>query len=118
MVRTVFTETQPFKRVENYFSNSLLYQEDIEPIKQTLPDDVDSGNGADSESEDVLAIISIKSIVVYLDDFDYNIPENEGEWVLNKNIAFNYSLGLEDVSVNVRSLHMPLLISEIACMHI
>jgi len=61
----------------------------------------------------------LELIVVYLDDFDCNNPaENEDEWVLNENIIFDYFLCLKDVSVNVRSLHMPLPISEMACMHI
>jgi len=61
----------------------------------------------------------LELIVVYLDDFDCNNPaENEDEWVLNENIIFDYFLCLKDVSVNVRSLHMPLPISKMACMHI
>ena len=69
----VFTKMQLFKGVENYFIDSLLYQENNEPVKQSLPDDVDSGNKADSESgEDAPAIFSIEPIVAYLDDFDCN----------------------------------------------
>ena len=60
LVQTVFAEVQPFKGVENYFTDSLLYQEDIEPLKQSLPDDLDSGNETDSElKEDAPATISI-----------------------------------------------------------
>ena len=60
VVRTVFAEVQPFKGVENYFTDSLLYQEDIEPLKQSLPDDLDSGKETDSElKEDAPATISI-----------------------------------------------------------
>ena len=82
LVRTTFAEVQSFKEIENYFTESLLYQEDIEPLKQSLPDDLDSGNEADSElEEDVPATISIEPIVTYLNDFDCNNPaENEGEW--------------------------------------
>ena len=85
-----------------------------------MPDNVDSGNKADSESEEYApAIISLEPVVAYLDDFDCNNPtKNKGEWVLNENIAFDYSLCLEDVSVNVTSLRMPLPISKMACMHI
>ena len=77
---------QPFKEVDNYFTDSLLYQEDIESLKQSLPDNVDSGNETDSESEeDALVTISLEPIVAYLDDFYYNNPaENEGKWVLNE----------------------------------
>ena len=106
--------------MENYFTDSLLYQEDIEPLKHSLPDDVDSGNEAYSESEeDTLATISVEPIVAHLNDFAYNMPaENEGEWVLSENIAFDHSLCPKVVSVNVRSLHMPLPISEMASMYI
>jgi len=116
----VFAEVQPFKGVKNYFTDSLLYQENIEQLKQSLLDDLDSGKEADSESEeDMPATISVEPIIAYLDGFDCNnLAENEGEWVLNKNIAFDYFLCLEDVSVNVRASHMSLPISKMACMHI
>ena len=81
VVRTVFTEVQPFKRVENYFTDSLIYQEDIRPLKQSLSDDGDSGNKADSKSEeDAPTTISIEPIVAYLNDFDCNnLAENKGK---------------------------------------
>jgi len=44
VVRMVFIEIQPFKGVENYVTDSLLYQEDNKLVKQLLPDDVDSDN--------------------------------------------------------------------------
>jgi len=56
-----------------------------------LHNDLDSGNEADSESEeDTPATISMEPIVAYFDDFDCNnLAKNEGEWVLNENIAFD-----------------------------
>ena len=33
VIRTVFIKVQPFKEVENYFTDSLLYQKHIEPLK-------------------------------------------------------------------------------------
>ena len=105
--------------MENYITDSLLYQENIEPLKQSLADDIDSGNEADSKSEEDAQATIIEPIVAHLNDYVRNDPaKNEGEWILNENIVFDYSLCLEDVSVNVRSLHMPLLISKMACMHI
>ena len=99
IVRTVFTEIHPFKRVENYFTDSLLYQENNKSVKQSLPDDVDSGNEADSKSwEDAPATINVEPIVAYLDNFDCNnLAESEGEWVLNETVAFDYFLYLDDV---------------------
>jgi len=118
----VFTEILPFKGVENYFTDSLLYQENNKPVKQSFPDDVDSGNEPDLESgEDALTIFSIEPIIAYLDDFDYNhLAKNEDEWVLNENIAFDYSLCLENVFkfVDITSLHVPLPISKMACIYI
>ena len=50
-------------------------QENIEPPKQSLPDDIESGNEADSElKEDAPTTISIESIVAYLNNFDCNNP--------------------------------------------
>ena len=62
-------------------------------MKKSLADDINCSNEVDSKSEeDVPATISIKLTVVYLDDFDCNnSTENEGEWALNENIAFDYS---------------------------
>ena len=75
IVRTVFAKVQPLKGVENYFTDSLIYQEGIEPLKQSLPDDFDSGNEADSKSEeDARATISIEPIVAHLNDYDCNDP--------------------------------------------
>ena len=73
MVRTVFTEMQPFKGVKNYFTNSLLYQENGKVVKKSLPDDIDNDNEANSESGEDLAItFDEESIVKYFNDSDYN----------------------------------------------
>jgi len=48
-VRTVFAEKQPFKGVENYFTDALLYQKANKVAKESLLEDHDSGNEADSE---------------------------------------------------------------------
>ena len=53
MVKMVFTEMQPFKGEENYFTNSLLYRENGKVVEKSLPDDINSGNKADSESGEV-----------------------------------------------------------------
>ena len=44
--------------MENYFTDALLYQEADKTPEESLPDDDDSGNEADSESEaDMPAIL-------------------------------------------------------------
>ena len=51
--------------MENYFTDALLYQE----AKEQLLEDDDSGNEADSETEeDTPATLALKPIVAYLND--------------------------------------------------
>ena len=66
-------------------------------------DDVDNDNEAVSESkEDAPDAISVEPILAYLNDFNCNNPaKNEGKWGFNGNIAFDYSLCLEDVAINI-----------------
>ena len=63
-VQMVFAEKQPFKGVKNYFTDALIYQEIGKTSKEPLPDNDDSGNEADSESEgDTPATLVGKPIV-------------------------------------------------------
>jgi len=110
-VRTVFAEKQPFKGVENYFSYALLYQEANKVAKEPLPEDVDSGNEADSEpEEDTSDTFSFKPIVAYLNDPERNNPiEDHGRWVINESINFNYPVSVDLFkSADDTFLHMPL----------
>ena len=99
------------KGVENYFTDALLYQETGEAPKKPLPDDDDSGNEADSESEaDMPAIFIGEPIIACLNTPQCNTPsEDEGEWVINDNISFDYPASIRSVkSITDSSLHMPL----------
>ena len=51
-VRTLIVERHPFKGVENYFIDSLLYQDSLEADENPYPEELDSGNEADSEPEE------------------------------------------------------------------
>jgi len=121
MIGTVFTEMQPFKGVENYFTDSLLYKQNSKVIKKSLPNDTDSGNEADSESgEDPTVSFDEELIIAYLDDPDCNnSADNSNEWILNENINFDYSLCCDDVysHIDMSPLYMPLPMST-TCMHI
>jgi len=66
-----------------------------------LPDDIDSGNEADSESgEDPIVSFDEEMIIAYLDDpYCKNSVDNGNEWVLNENVNFDYSLCCNDVIV-------------------
>ena len=74
--------------MEDYFTDALLYLETGEISKESLPDNDDSGNEVDSESEaDVPSILINEPIIASLNP-QYNAPsEDEGEWVINDNIS-------------------------------
>ena len=84
MVRMVFVN-QPFKGVENYFTNSLLYKKNGKVVEKSLPDDIDRGNEADSESREGPGVsFNEEPIVAYLNDRDCNnFTDNGDEWVLS-----------------------------------
>jgi len=48
----MLTETQPFKGLETYFTDSLLHRETSRATKEPLPDEIDSGNETDFTSEE------------------------------------------------------------------
>jgi len=59
--------------VKNYFTDALLYQEVSKASKEPLPDGDDSGNEADSESEeDTPATLACESIVAYFNNSQCN----------------------------------------------
>ena len=110
-VRTVFAEKQPFKGMKNYFTDALLYQEIGETSKESLPDDDHSGNEADSESEaDMPAIVVSEPVIACINNPQSNpLTEDEGEWVINDNISFDYPASVGSIeSITKGSLHMPL----------
>ena len=45
-VRTLIAKKHPFKRVENYFTDSLLYQDSLETDENLQPQEPDSDNEA------------------------------------------------------------------------
>ena len=51
-VRTLIAERHPLKGVENYFTDSLLYQDSMETNEVPPPEEPDSGNEADTELEE------------------------------------------------------------------
>jgi len=106
----VFAERQPFKGVRNYFTNALLYQGDNKVSPESLPEHDDSGNEADSESEeDTPATLACEPIVAYFNPQCNNPIGDDDEWVINKNVAFDYPESVELFeSVDNSSLHMPL----------
>jgi len=51
-VRTLIAERHPFKGVENYFTDFLLYQDSLEVDENSHPEEPDSGNEAYTEPEE------------------------------------------------------------------
>ena len=97
--------------MKNYFTYAFLYQKASKVSKESLPEDDDSGNEADSESkEDTLATFSCELIVAYFNNPQCNNTIRDGdEWVINENVTFDYSESVELFeSVDNNSLHMPL----------
>ena len=107
-VRTIFAEKQPFKGVENYFTIALLYQIG-KTSKEPLPDNDDSGNEVDSESEgDMSATLAGEPIIACFNNPQCNNPsEDDDEWVINDNVFFDYPASVELFeSVANSSLHI------------
>ena len=97
----MFVEKQPFKRVQNYFTDSLLYKEVIE---EPLSDEPDSDNEADSELEnDALVTFTSEPTIAYLGDSAYNNDATE-------DVSFEYFCCL-DVPKTTYSNSLYMLIS-------
>ena len=51
-MRTLIAERHPFKGVENYFTDSLLYQDSLEADENPHPEEPDYGSEADTKPEE------------------------------------------------------------------
>jgi len=66
--------------VENYFTDALLYQEVSEASKESLPENDDSGNEADSESEgNTPATLVGEPIVAFFNNPQCNTPSEDDD---------------------------------------
>jgi len=91
-VRTLIVKKYPFKGLENYFTNSLLYQDSLETDKNLQPEEPDSGNKADTEPEaEEECLWEINLLVTSIDKLDFNTTINiEGEWFINEDLDLVY----------------------------
>jgi len=62
-VRTLIAERHPFKGVDNYFTDSLVYQDSLEADENPHPEELDSGNEADTELEEDECLWEINPLV-------------------------------------------------------
>ena len=84
-VRTLIAERYPFKGVKNYFTDSLLYQDSLEADKNPHPEELDSGNEADTEQEEDECLWKINPLVTSIDELDIDATANiKGEWFVNE----------------------------------
>jgi len=118
-VKTVFASLQPFKGVENYFTDSIFYSDDEENDEEPIFH-VDDGNEADSECEPVMA--TDNPLVIYLDDIPCNSDtvDDDDEWVINENASFEYPVCVENTNdlFNTGTFHLPILTSMETCLSI
>ena len=109
-VRILITERHPFKRVENFFTDSLLYQDSLETDENPHPEEHDSGNNTDTEQEEEEYLLEINFLVTSVDKLDFNTTANvEGEWFINEILylayfsAFVSDFVSSDTSTNVKN---------------
>jgi hypothetical protein len=87
-IKTLIAEKQPFKGVENYFTDSIHYQDSLEasPVRET-----DSGNEADIESEpEEECLWELNPDVINVNKLHFTLADDDGEWVINENVHSDY----------------------------
>jgi len=89
-VRTLIAERHPFKGVENYFTDSLLYQDSLETDENSQPEELDSSNEAEEE-----CLWELNPFVTSVNKLDVNnIANDVGEWYINEDLDLAYFLCL------------------------
>jgi len=75
-VRTLIAKRHPFKGVENYFIDSLLYQDFLEVDENPHPEEPNLGNDADMELEEDECLWEINPLVTSIDKLDFDTTAN------------------------------------------
>ena len=91
-VRTLIAERHPFKGVENYFRDSLLYQNSLETNKNPQPDGPDSRNEADIELEAKEECMwELSPLVMSINKLDVsNTADDVDEWYIIEELNLAY----------------------------
>ena len=84
-VRTLVAERHLFKGVENYFTDSLLYQDSLETDENLQPEELDSGNEPNTKREaEEECLWETNPLVTSINKLNFNTTANvEGEWFIN-----------------------------------
>jgi len=99
-VRTLIAERHPFKGVENYFTDSLLYQDSLETNENLQPEKSDSGNKADTEPKKEECMWELDPLVMSIKKRDVNNTANDvGGWYINEDLNLTYFSVLASDSV-------------------
>jgi len=95
-VRMLIAERHLFKGVENYFTDSLLYQDSLETNENPQSEEPDSGNEADIKPEaEEECFWELNPLVMSINKLDINNLANDvGEWYINEELDLAYFLYL------------------------
>ena len=88
----MIAERNPFKVVEKYFTDSLLYQDSLETDENPNPKELDSGNKTNVESEtEEECFWELNPFVTSVNKLDVNNTANDiGEWYINEELDLTY----------------------------
>jgi len=91
-VRTLIAERHLFKRVKNYFTNSLLYQDSLKADENPQSEEPDSSNEADVEPKaEEECLWKLNSLIMSVNKLDINNTANDvGEWYINEELNLAY----------------------------
>ena len=91
-VRTLIAKRHSFKGVENYFTDSLLYQS-LGTNENPQLEESDSGNEADTEPEaEEECMWKLNPLVTSINKLDINnTADDVGEWYINEELNLAYS---------------------------
>jgi len=86
---------------ENYFTDFLFYQDPLEAAEDPSPENLDSGNEADTEPKvEEKCLWELNPLVTSIDKLDFNNTATvEGEWFINENLDLVYLSALVSDSV-------------------
>ena len=90
-MRTLIVERYSFKGVENYFTDSLLYQDSLEADENPHPEELDSSNEAYTEPEEDECLREINPLVMSIVNFGFDTIANvKCEWFINEDLDLAY----------------------------
>ena len=82
-LRTLIAERHLFKRVKNYFTDSLLYQDFLEVDENPHPEEPDSDNEVNTEPEEDECLQEVNPLIMSIDKLYVDTTTNvESEWII------------------------------------